>query len=214
MGQPSRDQNAILNELFPPAQQLTTLFVQRRTPGTLTVSPTQDDLTPAEIEFITKMERRRELLRSLGDGDKEVQDLKATYSWETFLRDLRGYIAKNWEVIVGSRGGRPRRVIRKRPVAFDDGTGGLMSSQNVQTQGQGQQQGTPTSSQPIWEAYEKARMTNVPTGPAGSVMGTPTAGIPPPQTGKAPVTPRPSGEASQIRRPWTKEEGNYMLTHI
>lgn len=217
MGQPSRDQNAILNDLFPTAQQLTHLFVQRRTTGTLTTTPTQEDLTPAELEFITKMKRRRDLLLALGDGDKQVEELKDTYSWEAFLRDLRGYIAKNWEVIVGSRGGRPRRSMKKRPSAgitgFDE-SGSFIANQQATPAPQTptvQQGASSSSSQPIWEAYEKARMTSVPSGPAGSVMGASTAGIPPPQSGKTPAsTPRPTSEGSQIRRPWTKEEGIFL----
>jgi protein TBF1 len=208
MGQPSRDQNAILNDLFPTAQQLTVLFVQRRTPGAVTTTPTQDDLTPAEIEFITKMERRRELLRTIGDSDKQVNELKAMYSWETFLRDLRGYIAKNWEIIVGSRGGRPRRTGKKKVsggTGFDE-AGSFIANAPIQSAQQ-------TSSQPIWEAYEKARMTNVPSGPAGSVMGSSPSGIPPPQSGKTAVTPRPTAEGSQVRRPWTKEEGIPLQYH-
>lgn len=71
---------------------------------------------------------------------------------------------------------------------------------------------TTPSSLPIREAYEKARMTHVPTGPAGSAMGNSGTGIPPPQTpvGKATVgghTPRSASDGSQIRRPWTKDEG-------
>src|SRR5271156_5807443 len=72
MGQPSRDQASILNDLFPSTAQLTHLFVARRSIGPLTSVPTQEDLTPAEIEFISKCDRRRELLRSHGDDDKQV----------------------------------------------------------------------------------------------------------------------------------------------
>jgi hypothetical protein len=241
MGQPSRDQNSILNDLFPSTPQLTQLFVLRRTPANaLPSAPTQEDLTPAEIEFVSKCERRRELLRSLGDGDKQDAELKDTYSWETFLRELRSYIAKNWEIIVGSKGGKPRRPHKKRTSAptagyIDDGTGAStfiapiqpqqqQLPQPAQQQSPPQQQGIPTdltpvstSSQPIWEAYEKARMMNIPpssVGPAGSTIGGAATGIPPPQTptnGKATGgTQRTtgSGEGGQVRRPWTKEEGD------
>ena len=70
------------------------------------------------------------------------------------------------------------------------------------------------AAQPIWEAYEKARMNSIPAsavGPAGSTMGTSAMGIPPPATssGKpAQGTPRLTSEGNQLRRPWTKEEGN------
>src|SRR5271169_3283387 len=118
MGQPSRDQNSILNDLFPSTPQLTQIFVARRTlANSMSSVPTQDDLTPTEVEFISKCERRRELLRSLGDNEKQVQELKETYSWESFLRELRSYVAKNWEIIVGSRGGKPRRPVKKRTSA-------------------------------------------------------------------------------------------------
>ena len=200
-------------------------------------TPTQDDLTPAEIEFISKCERRRELLRSLGDNEKQVQELKETYSWESFLRELRSYVAKNWEIIVGSRGGKPRRPVKKRTTAptvgyIDDGTSAPTFMAPVQQQvpqsiaptpsSQGMPTALPvgsTTNQPIWEAYEKARMTNLPTanvGPAGSTVGTP--GIPPPQTpvGKvtAQGTPRPTSEGNQVRRPWTKEEGALLSKSI
>ena len=232
MGQPSRDQSSILNDLFPSRAQLTHIFVSRRTmANTLSITPTDDDLTPAEFEFISKCERRRELLRSLGDGEKQVQELKESYSWEAFLRELRSYIAKNWEIIVGSRGGKPRRPVKKRTSAP---TAGYVDDSNVTSsfiapaqqqlptpapvqQSTPQPQGMPTalsiqtSGQPIWEAYEKARMTNLPSatvGPAGSTVG--TSGIPPPQTPiktTAQGTPRTAGEGNQVRRPWTKEEG-------
>src|SRR5271169_175103 len=142
MGQPSRDQNSILNDLFPSTAQLTQMFVARRTfANSLSSTPTQDDLTPAELEFISKCERRRELLRSLGDSEKQVQELKQTYAWESFLRELRSYVAKNWEIIVGSKGGKPRRHAKKRTPAaaeyVDDGASTFMTP--VQQQQQQQQ---------------------------------------------------------------------------
>src|SRR5579871_3241505 len=182
MGQPTRNQDSILNDLFPSIATLTHLFVSRRATTTpLRSTPTQDDLTPTEIEFIKKCERRRELLRSLGDGEKEVQELKETYSWETFLRELRAYIARNWESIVVSRGGKPRRVVKKRPSLpttgyIVDGSSMTTAISTVQqgsptsprTQDQQPPQGIPsalptvaTSTQPIWEAYEKAKMSSI-----------------------------------------------------
>jgi hypothetical protein len=228
MGQPSRDQNSILSDLFPSTAQLSLLFVSRRMMDTQSTTPTQEDLTPAEIEFVTKCERRREHLRSLGDTEKQVHALKETYSWESFLRELRTYVAKNWEIIVGSRGGKPRRPKKRTSASavglVDDG----MSTTNYNppaTQQQQPQQNQPQSisttmpvgaptGQPIWEAYEKARMANMPAplnmGPAGSAIGTPAAGIPPPQTPtskSAEHTLRATSEGNQVRRPWTKEEG-------
>lgn len=231
MGQPSRDQSSILNDLFLSTPQLTHLFVARRTiPNTLQSNPTQEDLTPAEAEFISKCERRRELLRSLGDGEKQVQELKDSYSWESFLRELRSYVAKNWEIVVGSRGGKPRRVVKKRTSAptagyIDDVTGAptfiapvQQSTPQPSQPSTSQPQGVPTAlstNQPIWEAYEKARMTAMPVtplGPAGANMGSSSTGIPPPQTPvnktAAHGTPRSTGDRNQVRRPWTKEEGN------
>lgn len=175
---------------------------------------TQDDLTPSEVELITKCERRREHLRSLGDSEEQVHALKESYSWEIFLRELRVYIAKNWEIIVGSRGGRYRRP-KKRPSAaasimlIDDVT----TSPYVQPVSQPQEpQSTLTAmpvaasnNQPIWEAYEKARMTNIPSASTASA----STGIPPPHTpGNSAENPlRPGSEGYQVRRPWTKEEG-------
>ena len=232
MGQPSRDQSAILNDLFPSTPQLTHLFVSRRPIASpLSSAPTQEDLTPTELEFITKCERRRELLRSLGDSEKQVQELKETYSWESFLRELRQYIAKNWQIIVGSKGGKPRRPMKKRtsvPTAeyMDDVTSTPSLITPVQhqvpapapVQPAPQPQGLPTAlsiqttGQPIWEAYEKAKMTNLPPTPVvpvASNVGTP--GIPPPQTPASKETaqgaPRTTSEGNQVRRPWTKEEG-------
>src|SRR5271154_4562412 len=155
MGQPSRDQTSILNDLFPSTAQLTHLFVGRRSIGPLTSVPTHDDLTPAEIEFISKCDRRRELLRSHGDDDKQVATLKDTYSWESFLRELRSYIAKNWEIIVVSRGGKPRRPVKKRTSA---GVPSFMEEGFTQTPIVEAPQGVPTAlpaeqqvpSQPIW----------------------------------------------------------------
>lgn len=232
MGQPSRDQNSILSDLFPSTAQLSLLFVSRRVMDTQpqNTAPTLEDLTPAELEFVTKCERRREHLRSLGDSEDQVQALKETYSWESFLRELRAYIAKNWEIIVGSRGGKPRRP-KKRSAATavvglaDDGmnASSFMPPVSEQQQPQGTSTALPasaSSSQPIWEAYEKARMANMPSaaniGPAGSNLGSAT-GIPPPQTplGKsADHALRASTEGSQVRRPWTKEEGIHFLSAI
>src|SRR5277367_3792885 len=230
MGQPSRDQSSILNDLFPSTPQLTHLFVARRSLGPLTSVPTQDDLTPSEMEFISKCERRRELLRSHGDDDKHVATLKDNYSWESFLRDLRSYIAKTWEIIVISRGGKPRRLGKKRTstsiphfVGHDEGAGtGFVATTQITSpaaetgQGEGLSMALPAeqaSAQPIWEAYEKAKMhTSIPAsavGPAGSTMGSSASGIPPPSTpsGKPTQTPRPLSDGNQVRRPWTKEEG-------
>ena len=223
MGQPSRDQNSILNDLFPSQAQLTHLLVARRTPNpqVIPAMPTHDDLTPAEIEFLTKCDRRRELLRNLGDGEKEVTELKDKYSWETFLRELRAYVAKNWPIIVGSRGGKPRRATKKRSTvaiggAYDDGAGTFIPAAVQQGSGM-QATGGPAAlpagvtGQPIWEAYEKAR-TNTATSPTvAAVNAGGGTGIPPPQTpvGKSVVqghTPR-TAEGNQVRRPWTKEEG-------
>ncbi len=219
MGQPSRDQNSILNDLFPSTPQLTLMLVSRRTvTEAIPVNTTIEYLTPAEIEFVTKCERRRELLRSIGDGEEQVRELKDTYSWETFLSELRGYIAKNWEIIVGSRGGKGRRPVKKRVSA----PGSEFPVAPFVTQGQQELHGqgdvstslptdSQTTNQPIWEAYEKAKMAQAPAnvaGPAGSSMGISASGIPPPQA-KPTVqgTPRNMAEGSQVRRPWTKEEG-------
>jgi hypothetical protein len=159
----------------------------------------------------------------LGDSEDQVHALKEAYSWETFLRELRVYIAKNWEIIVGSRGGKPRRP-KKRPSAvpstmlMDD----VLASPYVQPVSQPQEpQSTLTAmpvaapnSQPIWEAYEKARMVNIPLPPTPST----STGIPPPHTpGNSAEHPlRPGSEGYQVRRPWTKEEGKLKqyVTHL
>jgi len=233
-----------LNDLFPSTVQLTHLFVSRRSIGPLTSVPTQDDLTPAEIEFISKCDRRRELLRSHGDDDKQVATLKDNYSWETFLRELRSYIAKSWETIVVSRGGKPRRPGKKRPSAgpapapipafMQEGATAAtgfgttpVTSPTTAAQVAGvlstvlPADSEQVAAQPIWEAYEKARMTSIPAsavGPAGSTIGSTSAtGIPPPakSSGKpAKGTPRPTSEGNQVRRPWTKEEGNHPQTPL
>jgi hypothetical protein len=232
MGQPTRDQHSILDDLFPSAEQMTVLFAARRAMTTNNAPLPQvagpDDLTPAEIEFIQKCERRREHLRTIGDGDKQVAELKDMYSWESFLRELRAYIAKSWEMIVGSRGGKPRRPAKKRtivptaPVSASNNStdmSNLIPSAQQQVPHSTHPQGVPTdlpaasgSNQPIWEAYEKARLTNMPhIGPAGSTLGTST-GIPPPEISVVKPTQRsttiePSG---QVRRPWTKDEGDFF----
>ena len=226
MGQPSRDQNSILNDLFPSTAQLTLLLVSRRTiPEAIPANPAVEDLTPAEHEFVTKCERRRELLRSLGDGEDRVRQLKESYSWETFLRELRAYIAKNWEIIVGSRGGKGRRPVRKRTSAtvseFPGTSFGTDAQQGLHVPGDvssSMPTESQTTSQPIWEAYEKARMAHAPAnvaGPAGSSMGTPSSGIPPPQAKLAVQgTPRAATEGSQVRRPWSKEEGTIPISPL
>ena len=128
-----------------------------------------------------------------------------------------------------SRGGKPRRPVKKQRTSAESATPGVMeeaASGYVETQVAGQDaQGVPTalsveqdipSTQPLLEAYEKARMTSISAsavGPAGFTMGSSATGIPPPTSGK-PVsgTPRLSGEGNQFRRPWTKEEGPSSLS--
>lgn len=219
MGQPSRDQNAILSDLFPSTAQLSLMLISRRTKDNQPAeTATQDDLTPSEVEFITKCERRREHLRSLGDSEEQVRALKESYSWETFLKELRIHIAKNWEIIVGSKGGKPRRP-KKRPSAaaasamlIDDVTTPTYAQpvpqpQEPQSSLTAMHVPAPTA-QPVWEAYEKARMAN------STSTSTPTAstGIPPPQTqgGNSADHPlRPGSDGYQVRRPWSREEGNF-----
>jgi len=242
MGQPSRDQTSILNDLFPSVQQLTYLFVARRSTQTMATSPTHDDLTPAEVEFVTKCDRRREHLRSLGDSEAKVQELKETYSWETFLRELRGYVAKNWGIIVGSKGGKSRRSTKKRTSAEGQAAGGFMDMNSMPNLMQQQEPAAPLpiqhttprqppsqptsfptalqemASTPIQEAYERARNAAIaPTtpGPAGANLGTPRTVIPPPAAGTGSlVTPRPTGDGNNLRRAWSKEEGAHSPLRI
>jgi hypothetical protein len=234
MGQPSKDQNAMLNDLFPSMAELTQMFVARRTPQNpaAAADATHEDLTPSEIEFITKCERRSELLRSFGDSEEQVLKLKDSYPWETFLRELRAYVAKNWEIIVGSRGGKPRRPNKKRLSAVAttpsvEGMAEYSEESGVAGFSAPAQQGTPTAmptsqggistsqDRPIWEAYQAARqiLSPHPSDPSPAIAS--AAGIPPPQT---PVSAKSMGQGSiprerldgnQARRPWTLEEGTY-----
>jgi Telomere repeat binding factor (TRF) len=220
MGQPTRDQSLFLADLFPSQDILIQEFVSRRSLPPLPVVPTQSDLTPTETEFIAKCERRKEALRTLGDSDRAVQELRDTYSWEGFLRDLRGYVAKNWELVVGSKGGKPRKAVKKRvqiemegqETGLDDGpekSSPLAISSIHPTDPSAPESSSaagPGSS--VWEVYEKARLVTLPTpsGPAGSTMGQ----QPPTSSASEPagtVVVKSTSDGSHIRRPWTKEEG-------
>jgi hypothetical protein len=208
MGQPSRDQSSILMDLFPSTAQLTSILVSKKLfPEAIPTNTTIQDLTPTELEFVNKCDRRREHLRGLGDREKDVRKLKETYSWETFLREFRLYISKNWETIVGSQG-RTRKPVRKPHLATEvngkPAKAPWISSLPT---------GYPTTNRPIGEVYENARMSlslEEVAHTAVNLTGNQSTTIPPmapPRKLTIHEPRRPISRVSQIRQPWTEEEG-------
>ena len=195
-------QNTHLNELFPSTETLIHLFVTRRSARRITTALTQKDLSPSEQEFLTKCERRKEVLREAGGDEEQVVALRDTYRWEPFARELHAYVAKNWETIVESKGGKYRRqegrdtseTIAGTHMRVDETSADISTSQQYSTwQQETPQPQVPTPSESLHAAYNRAR-TTIPPSPLTPKPSTPIASAP------------SSINLSQTRRPWTQQE--------
>jgi len=195
-----------LNELFPSTETLIHLLVTRRSATRVTTALTQKDLSPTEQEFLSKCERRKQALREVGGDEEQVVALRDTYRWEPFARELHAYVAKNWETIVESKGGKHRRQERRRTsetsagtqMAIDDTSADISPSQQHSTsQQETPQSQVPTPSESLHTAYNRVR-TTIPPSPLTPTPSTPIR-LPP-------CTPSSSIHLSQTRRPWTQQE--------
>jgi len=228
MRQPTRDQLAILNDIFPSTAELISLLVSRKTKKGQ--EPVPEDvasqyLSPAELEFVTKCERRREHLLSIGDREEQVQQLIKEYSWELLLRELRSHVAKNLDSIISAPRGyltvknplRKKRVSTRTPelpagtslggnAPLDQGAGANSVLTGLQT---------VMPAQPLWEAYERARRVGDPTHSSTSIDNLSSGGLlHPPNNSDGQWLPSPGpSDRTQARRPWTKEEGNPSSPH-
>ena len=199
-------QNTHLNELFPSTETLMHLLVARRSARRVTTSLTQKDLTPSEQEFLTKCERRKEVLREVGGDEEQVVALRDTYRWELFARELHAYVAKNWETIVESKGGKYRRQEKRRTsetgsgtqMRIDDTSAHVSPSQRHSTsQQETPQPQVPAPSESLHATYNRARTIITPS----PLTPTPSTPIRP-----QPSTPSSCIHLSQTRRPWTQQE--------
>jgi hypothetical protein len=199
-------QNTHLNELFPSTETLIHLLVTRRSARRATTTLTQKDLTPSEQEFLTKCERRKEVLREVGGDEEQVVALRDMYRWEPFARELHAYVAKNWETIVESKGGKYRQQERSRTsemgagtqMRIDDTSADVSQSQRHSTsQQETLQSQVPALSESLHAAYNQAR-TTIPPSP---LTPTPSTPVRPPAS-----TPSSCINLSQTRRPWTQQE--------
>src|SRR5277367_3050922 len=198
-------QNTHLNELFPSTETLIHFLVTRRSASRTTTALTQKDLSPSEQEFLTKCERRKEVLREVGADEEQVVAMSDTYRWEPFARELHAYVAKNWETIVESKGGKYRRQERSRTsetragtqMRVDETSADISTSQQHSTsQQETPQPQVPTLSESLHAVYNRAR-TTIPHSPLTPKPAAPI-GLPPSTTS--------SINLSQTRRPWTQQE--------
>lgn len=89
-GERSRDE--ILEDLFP--DDLEQLLLQRR--------PGAKQLAPSEADFVIRARSRRDRLLADSNDEEAIAALPEKYLWEVFLRDVSGYVSKNFDTIVGT----------------------------------------------------------------------------------------------------------------
>jgi len=58
-------------------------------------------LHPNEIDFVQRAKNRRKALLDDSTTEAAVENLPEKYVWEDFLRDIQGYVNKNFQDIVG-----------------------------------------------------------------------------------------------------------------
>ncbi|KAI9845689.1 MAG: TTAGGG repeat binding factor [Thelocarpon superellum] len=87
-GERSRDE--ILEDLFP--DSLGERLMSRR--------PHAKQMTPSEVDFVKRARSRRDHLRSEPDDEASLAALPDKYVWEDFLRDVSGYVSRNFHDLV------------------------------------------------------------------------------------------------------------------
>jgi len=92
MANGGRSRDEILEDLFP--DNLEQLLLQRR--------PGAKQLAPSEADFIIRARSRRDRLLADSNDEEAITALPDKYLWEVFLRDVSGYVSKNFDTIVGN----------------------------------------------------------------------------------------------------------------
>ena len=91
MSNGGRLREEILFDLFP--QDLEDRLLSRR--------PGAKQLAPSEAEFLQRARNRCKALIDEPDTEAAIEALPDKYVWEDFLRDISGYVSKNFETLVG-----------------------------------------------------------------------------------------------------------------
>ncbi|MCJ1404356.1 TTAGGG repeat binding factor, partial [Xylographa trunciseda] len=91
MSNGGRPREEILVDLFP--QNLEDRLLSRR--------PGAKQLAPSEAEFLQRARNRCKALLDEPDTEAAIEALPDKYVWEDFLRDISGYVSKNFEMLVG-----------------------------------------------------------------------------------------------------------------
>ncbi|MCJ1394862.1 TTAGGG repeat binding factor [Xylographa bjoerkii] len=86
-----RAREEILRDLFP--QDLEDRLLSRR--------PGAKQLAPSEAEFLQRARNRCKALLDEPNTEAAIEALPEKYVWEDFLRDVSGYVSKNFEMLVG-----------------------------------------------------------------------------------------------------------------
>ena len=91
MSNGGRSREDILQDLFP--SDLEDRLLSRR--------PGAKQLAPSEAEFLQRARNRCKALLDEPDTEAAIEALPDKYVWEDFLRDVSGYVSKNFEMLVG-----------------------------------------------------------------------------------------------------------------
>lgn len=84
-----RSKTDLLFQLFP--DDLETQLLGRR--------PGARGLAPSETDFVKRAQSRRDFLLSEINNEGQLAALPEKYQWEDFLRELSGYVSKNFDNI-------------------------------------------------------------------------------------------------------------------
>ncbi|KAI9810654.1 MAG: TTAGGG repeat binding factor [Pycnora praestabilis] len=109
MSNGERSRAEILEDLFP--EDLEVRLLARR--------PGAKQLAPSEADFVKRARSRRDHLIAEPDTEDAIESLPDKYVWEDFLRDVNGYVSKNFEAIVAPQ--QLRKPTRGRPSAYSMG---------------------------------------------------------------------------------------------
>ena len=87
-----RSREEVLRDLFP--QDLEERLLSRRHGA--------KQLAPSEADFVQRANNRKKTLLEEHLTQEAIEQLPVKYVWEDFLRDISGYVSKNFQAIVGS----------------------------------------------------------------------------------------------------------------
>ena len=91
MSNGERSREEILEDLFP--VNLEDRLLSRR--------PGAEKLAPSEGDFLQRARNRSKALLEEAGTEEAIAMLPEKYNWEDFLREVTGYVSKNFELIVG-----------------------------------------------------------------------------------------------------------------